>query len=230
MQVVVERVRVGVAAKRLGVHADTIRRWADSGVLPHVVVGGQRRFSIADLDLFANGGEPRGAGREALYLRVSSPSGQETSLDAQEAELRATAKGPVVAVFKDKASGLRESRPALNRMMAQARSGKFDVVRVTHEDRLARFGAKWIADLLARDEVPVRVLHAKGSAGGMDELLSDFMALVASFAGRMYGIRGRAAKARLLAKAAARVSEDDRVPEEGRAGIDSHLPGWIRTG
>ncbi|MHB8313495.1 MAG: MerR family DNA-binding transcriptional regulator, partial [Candidatus Dormibacteria bacterium] len=39
MLVVVGRVRVGVAAKRLGVHADTIRRWADSGVLPHVVVG-----------------------------------------------------------------------------------------------------------------------------------------------------------------------------------------------
>jgi len=189
---------VGTAAKRLGVHPGTVRRWAKEGRLPFVWVSGQRRFSVSDLEFFVNGGVPTGKGREALYVRVPGSSGQETSLAAQEAELRSSAQGPVVAVFKDKGPGLRENRRGLERLLAQAAKESFDVVRVTHEDRLARFGTRWIKALLARDNVEVRVLHEKGSAGGMEELLADFMELVASFAGRMYGIRGRTAKARLL--------------------------------
>ena len=205
-----ERVRVGVAAKRLGVHADTIRRWGDEGRFPSVRVAGQRRFLLSDLDAFAAGGVPDpDHRREALYLRVSSTSGQETSLVAQEAELRTTATGDVVEVQRDTASGLRENRPGLARLLAHAAQGKFDVVRVTHEDRLARFGAAWIIALLDRDGVSVEILHSKGSAGGMDELLADFMSLVASFAGRMYGIRGREAKARLLASAGGKIGDTD---------------------
>ncbi len=208
-----ERVRVGVAAKRLGVHADTIRRWGDEGRFPSVRVAGQRRYLLSDLDAFVAGGVPDpGHRREALYLRVSPTSGQETSLPtlrAQEAELRTTATGDVVEVQRDTASGLRENRPGLARLLAHAAQGKFDVVRVTHEDRLARFGAAWIIALLDRDGVSVEVLHSKGSAGGMDELLADFMALVASFAGRMYGIRGREAKARLLASASGKIGDTD---------------------
>jgi predicted site-specific integrase-resolvase len=138
---------------------------------------------------------------EGLYVRVSGSSGQETSLDAQEAELRATTTGSGLIVFKDRSSGLRESRPGLDRLFAAAREGRITVVRVTYEDRLARFGVGWLRELLARDGVSVEVLHVKGSAGGMDELLADFMSLVATFAGRMYGIRGREAKQRLLARA-----------------------------
>ncbi len=39
----------------------------------------------------------------------------------------------------------------------------------------------------------------------MDELLADFMSLVATFAGRMYGIRSHEARARLLDRAADRL-------------------------
>src|SRR3990172_3266680 len=42
------------AAERLGVHATTLRRWADSGELPTLLTPGRhRRFAIADLDRFA---------------------------------------------------------------------------------------------------------------------------------------------------------------------------------
>ncbi len=84
-----------------------------------------------------------GGGRirlEGLYVRVSGSTGQESSLEAQEAELRATATGEVVKVFRDRASGLREDRPGLNKLLAAVANGAVTVVRVTHEDRLARFG------------------------------------------------------------------------------------------
>lgn len=127
---------------------------------------------------------------------------------SQEEELRRTATGEVVAVFKDRASGLSENRRGLNRLLAAAAQGEFTVVRVTHQDRLARFGVRWLRALLATSGIEVEVLHAKGSAGGMEELLADFMSLVATFAGRLYGIRSREAKQRLLDAASTELPTD----------------------
>ncbi|WP_285560136.1 IS607 family transposase [Actinoplanes regularis] len=205
--------RVSAAAKRVGIHPQTLRQWADEGRVPFVRVGAERRFREADLDALIGSPTtvPSAATsvvrREALYIRVSGTAGQETSVAGQEAELRASTSGEIVKVFRDKASGLRENRPGLQRLLAAARAGQFTVVRVTHEDRLARFGAGWLRELLARDGVRVEVLHPKGSAGGMEELLADFMSLVSTFAGRMYGIRSREARQRLLARAGERVED-----------------------
>lgn len=195
--------RLGAAAKQLGVHPGTLRLWTDEGKVPFVRVGKERRFVQADLDAFLGRAAPTRERREALYVRVWGATGQdqESSLQAQEQELRATATAAVVGVFRDRASGLRERRPGLDRLLAAAADGRFTVVRVTHGDRLARFGVRFIQQLLARDGIEVEVLHPKGSAGGMEELLEDFMSLVATFAGRLYGIRSREARKRLLAAA-----------------------------
>ncbi|GGL10931.1 IS607 family transposase [Streptomyces flaveus] len=200
-----ELLRLSVAARRVGLHPDTLRVWADAGKVPVVWVGRERRFPSQALEALVegNGGQARER-REALYVRVSGRTGQESSLAAQEAELRASTAGEVVAVFRDRASGLRESRPGLDRLLRRAQNGEFTHVRVTHEDRLARFGAAWITALLARDQVRVEVLHPKaGAPGGSEELLADFRSLVASFSGRLYGIRSRQARRRLLQAAAA---------------------------
>ncbi len=126
-----------------GVHPVTLRLWADSGKNRVTWVGRERRFSSGDIDAMkVPGGE--GAERprlEGLYVRVSGATGQESSLDAQEAELRATAAGTVARVFRDRASGLREDRPGLEKLLSAAADRQVTVVRVTHEDRLARFGA-----------------------------------------------------------------------------------------
>ena len=46
---------LGGAARYLGVHFTTLRRWADAGEVPCLrTPGGRRRFSIADLDRFLN--------------------------------------------------------------------------------------------------------------------------------------------------------------------------------
>jgi predicted site-specific integrase-resolvase len=203
--VFMELLRLSVAARRVGLHPDTLRVWADAGKVEVVWVGRERRFPSQALEGLVAGdaGQVR-VRREALYVRVSGRTGQESSLAAQEAELRATARGEVVAVFRDRASGMREHRPGLDRLLGRAKSGEFTHVRVTHEDRLARFGTAWLTALLARDQVQVEVLHAKAQApGGTEELLADFMSLVASFSGRLYGIRSRQARQRLLAAAAA---------------------------
>lgn len=45
---------IGEAARRLGVSADTLRRWEESGHLhPVRTLGGQRRYSAALIDAMA---------------------------------------------------------------------------------------------------------------------------------------------------------------------------------
>jgi excisionase family DNA binding protein len=204
--------RLAAAAKRLGVAPVTLRAWADQGHVPFVWVGKsqpERRFEESALDAFLGVSAPVRARVEVAYVRVSPAAGQETSLAAQEEELRRGSVTGVAKVYKDRASGLRENRPGLGKLLADAGAGRFTVVRVTHEDRLARFGVGWITALLARDGVTVEVGHPKGSAGGVEELLADFMSLIATFAGRMYGIRSRQARQRLLDAAVARTVVDD---------------------
>ena len=108
----------------------------------------------------------------------------------------------LVAVYKDKGSGLRESRRGLERVLKDAEEGRFEVLAVTHADRLARFGTTWLERLLSRDGVKIEVLHENGAAGGMPELLEDFMSPVTTFTGRMYGIFS--AEAKLAAQAGER--------------------------
>lgn len=226
---VMELLRLAVAARRVGVHPGTLRLWANQGKVPVVWVGRERRFSGEALDALT--GSPGAAGRrEVLYVRVSGTSGQESSLAAQEAELRSSATGVVVAVFRDRASGLRECRPGLDRLLKRAAGGEFTHVRVTHADRLARFGTAWLIQVLEHHQVTVEVLHAKGTAGGMEELLDDFMSLVATFAGRMYGMRSREARRRLLTEAAGKMegpAPGPRPTAEAEAGIAGGGRGWV---
>jgi len=126
--------------------------------------------------------------RDFLHLvRVSGATRQES------------ATGTVARVFRDRASGLREDRPGLEKMLSAVADRQVTVVRVTHEDRLARFGAGWLRRLLAVHGATVEVLHAKAQ-GGREELLEDFISLVTTFAGRLYGMRSAAARKRLLAE------------------------------
>lgn len=151
----------------------TLRQWAVDGKIPFSWVGRERRFSSVDVDDMkrGSGSATSRTRREVLSVRVSGSSGQESSLAAQEEELRATSAGEVV---KDHGSGLRENRPGLNRVLAMVSEGSVSVVRVTHEDRLARFGVGRLKRLFAVYGLTLEVLHPKKS-GGRDELLDDFV-------------------------------------------------------
>ncbi|MGW5464446.1 IS607 family transposase [Streptomyces sp. NPDC003996] len=206
-----ELLRMSKAAKRLGIHPMTLRQWAIDGKIPFTWVGRERRFSSLDVENMKRGSDtsiPRPR-LELLYVRVSGSSGQESSLEAQEAELRATSTGEIVKVVRDRGSGLKENRPGLNRVLTMVSDGSVTVVRVTHEDRLARFGVGWLKRLFAVYGVTVEVLHPK-KLGGRDELVEDFVSLVTTFAGRLYGMRSAENRRRLLA-------ESGQCSDEGKA-------------
>ena len=87
--------------------------------------------------------------RVAIYVRVSTASksrkGDTVAFDqdpaVQEGSLRqliAQRGWEVYEVYSDRMSGAKERRPGLDRMMADSRRGRFDVVVVWRFDRFAR--------------------------------------------------------------------------------------------
>lgn len=94
-----------------------------------------------------------------------------------------------------------ESRRGLDRLLDDAGQGRFTVVRVVWRDRLARFGVAWIERYLTVCGVSVEVLHDRGDKSLLEELMDDFMALLASFSGRLYQLRSKQNQRRLLAAA-----------------------------
>ncbi len=76
--------------------------------------------------------------RVALYVRVSTGE-QNADLQVNElTEYAAFRKWETVETYADKMSGAKDRRPALDRLMADAKRGKFDAVAVWRFDRFAR--------------------------------------------------------------------------------------------
>ena len=190
-----------------------VRKAASERRLPSRRTGsGHRIFDRADLDAYLGrpasecvGATPERV--EALYCRVSGSTGQEASLANQEKMLRESATGAAYRVYKDRGSGLRERRAGLDRMLDDAAESRFTVVRVVWRDRLARFGVAWIERYLSQVGVTVEVLRDKGDRSLVEELMDDFMALLASFSGRFYQLRSKQNQHRLLDNAAARLGK-----------------------
>lgn len=78
--------------------------------------------------------------RIALYARVSTTTGQQDP-EMQLRELREYAKNRdfiILEEYVDRMSGSKDSRPSLNRLMADASQRKFDAVLVWKLDRFGR--------------------------------------------------------------------------------------------
>jgi DNA invertase Pin-like site-specific DNA recombinase len=79
--------------------------------------------------------------RAAIYARVSTTNhGQDVTLQTRELQQFAEARGWIVTdvYIDDGVSGAKDSRPELNRLMADAHKRCFDVVAVWRFDRFAR--------------------------------------------------------------------------------------------
>ncbi len=125
--------------------------------------------------------------RAALYARVST-SGHGQDVGLQLEELRRVAqqrRWKVVCEFVDEGvSGSKDSRPALNKMMMEARTGRIDLVVVWRFDRFARSTTHLLRALeefrhLGVDFVSLRESVDTSTATG--KMVFTFLAAVAEF-------------------------------------------------
>ena len=198
--------RVGEAAERLHVSRFTINSYVKRGLLEHdTTPGGQAVFTQAQLDKFLgkenNNDNNDTEDDKQIVFYVRDSTGIEGNLKAQVDKLEVL-YGKPTRIYKDKASGLNENRSSLKKMIQDAEAGKIDVICITAKDRLTRFGYTYIEkvfDLLGvRIEVLDKDLVEKEPH---EELMQDFMSLIASFSGKFYRIRSNRHKKMLLDRA-----------------------------
>ncbi len=106
--------------------------------------------------------------RAAIYSRVSSTrQSLDGELDRQQATIEAhcAAKGyRVTGTYRDVGSGLNDGRRGLLQLLKDVARGKHDVVAISYQDRLSRFGITVIKEFLASWGVRFGS-HAPGRGG-----------------------------------------------------------------
>ncbi|GBC60110.1 DNA invertase [Desulfonema ishimotonii] len=168
------------AAEILGVHPNTLRKWADSGKIKHIrTASGQRKYDVRDY---------LGKNREmrtVCYCRVSGYK-QKDDLQRQVEYMRK--KFPEAEIVKDIGSGISFKRKGLRTILERAING--DKLRVVsaHGDRLARFGFDLIKWIIEKSDGELVVLN-ESELSPDQELTQDLLTILHVFSCRMHGLR-----------------------------------------
>jgi putative resolvase len=183
---------VGEFADELGVHRQTVKRWCRDDEIDYTrTPGGSRR--IPRRELLRLSGDARPTDYVALYGRGSSHSQKENGdLDRQIERLRDYAHDhgwTVETMYTDLGSGLNEDRRGLNSLLDDVQDAEYGRVLVTYEDRLTRFGFSYLERYFDCYGVTITVIEDETDKSAQGELVDDLIKLVASFSGKLYGMR-----------------------------------------
>jgi len=173
-----------------------------------VPIGREARIPITEVERLL--GEQR-AGMIVLYARVSGHD-QQDDLQSQVQQLEQWAllarTGQKTLTLTDMGSGLNTERKNLQRLLTLVQDYQVAEVVVTFSDRLTRFGLSYLRSLFSGYGVTLTVLPPDYEKPAEQEVTQDLVALIASFAGRMSGVRSRKQKA-LLSCAKQVLAEQD---------------------
>jgi putative resolvase len=186
--------RLSGAAHELGLHPMTVRRWIKAGRIQVIPVGREVRIPRTEVERLVGKVDGR---LLVLYGRVSG-HGQKDDLEIQLKRLQAWAaterKDMETLVLSDIGSGLKAGRRQLTRLLKLVCEDKVGEVAITYEDRLTRFGQEYLETLFACFDVTLTVLDPGEEKTPEQELTDDLLALIASFSGRLYGMRSHKQK------------------------------------
>jgi putative resolvase len=171
------------AAKILGVHVSSLRRWENEGKLRAIrTPGGQRRFILEEVEKVA--GVPRTV-RTVCYGRVSTHS-QQDDLQRQLEHLRT--RYPEAEVISEVGSGLNFKRKKFLAILERIIDGDIQRLVVAHPDRLVRFGFELVKWLCTKFECELVVLNDR-KLSPEQELVQDMLSIIHCFSSRLYGLR-----------------------------------------
>jgi putative resolvase len=174
----------GKAAKFLGCHPNTLRRWELAGELvpDHITDGGHARYSHRLLRAFQKRHSTRAEDepKTVLYARVATQD-QATDLARQVARLKAYCAENGLAydeVWTEIGSGVKHRRPKLRRLVHEVAEGQLARVLVVHPDRLSTTAHDLIADVLQRAGVTLLAIDPPDTPYDLSELAGDVRDLV----------------------------------------------------
>lgn len=182
-------VKIGEAAKLLGVTITTLRRWEASGELTPArkTKGGTRYYAVADLLGLGDVDAPT-----VCYARVSSHD-QRPDLERQQAMLESycAAKGWRSEVVKDLGSGMNYRKKGLNRLLEMILRKQMRRLVLTHKDRLLRFGSELVFALCELQQIEIVIIHKGAQPRFEEELAKDVLEIITVFSARLYGSRSK---------------------------------------
>ncbi|NHM28847.1 IS607 family transposase [Desulfofundulus sp. TPOSR] len=215
-----ELLTISKAAKKLGVHPNSLRNWEKRGLIKPVrLPGGQRRYSMDELNRLLQSGQLTD-GQEAvvLYARVSTKKQADAgNLDRQMERLRHYAREngfTVRAEFTDVASGLNQKRRGLTNVLKLAEQGEYKKLIIEYPDRLARFGYSYLERHLKYCGVEIIAIAEKEPEDVNSELVRDLLAIVTTFSTRLYGARGGKKVRQGFRELIAGVTRDEEAEKE----------------
>lgn len=190
--------KVHEVAELLGVTTKTIRNYDKEGKLKTCRTEGNHRVILRDdlIDFLSNRGlivdDTLMQKADVIYARVSSHDQKKGGdLDRQALFLIENAKdihNPII--LKEVGSGLNDKRVQLQKLLTMVCNNEVRNVYVTYKDRLTRFGYHYLETMFLAHNVNIIVVKDKDADKTVqEELVEDMMSLIASFSGKLYGMR-----------------------------------------
>lgn len=184
-----KKYRIKEFAKRIGVSADTVRRWEAKGkISAKRHPSGQRYFDESDIRQVL--GKAPDSRDTVVYCRVSS-AGQKDDLESQVKAMEAYCLGAGIAVdewIQEVGGGMNFKRKKFLALVSRIIAGEVDRLIVAHKDRLARFGFELIEYLAHENGCNIEVVNQE-SLSPQQEMVEDLLAIVHTFSCRLYGMR-----------------------------------------
>ena len=197
--------KTGEVAKILNLHYQTVIKYDNAGILNfqrnehgrRVLFREELLRYLEEKQLLIHDEETQK--RDILYCRVSSHEQEKKGdLDRQVVTLMEYAQrfglqNPLV--LKEVGSGLNDKRKELQKLIRMVLQGEVSRVFVTYRDRLTRFGYHYLETICKECQVELHIMSDEISDKSVqEELVEDMMALIASFSGKLYGMRSKAKK------------------------------------
>ena len=202
-------------SKILGVSAQTLRNWDNSGKLHphHTSSNGYRYYSHEQLNQVMNI-KPSLDRIIIGYCRVSSNK-QKDDLERQieNMKLYLTANGKPFEIISDIGSGMNDKKKGLKELIKRISQNKVEKVVVLYQDRLLRFGFALVEYIASLYHCEIEIID-NTEKSEQQELVEDLVQIITVFSCKWQG--KRANKARKLVK---------ELIEEGGEEGDENPPG-----
>jgi predicted site-specific integrase-resolvase len=181
-------VKVGQAARILGVSVQTLRRWEERGqLLPERRSDGGTRYY--DVEKLLNLKDIE-SDLTIAYARAHAPEDSDIfKQQVHQLEAYCTQKGWTYEILRDRGSGVNDNKNGLRKLLSLIVDKKIKRLVITHKDRLLRIGAELVFALCAIRNVEVVILNSEEPPELYEqELIEDVMELIAIFSARLYRV------------------------------------------
>lgn len=194
--------KLGEVAKFVGVTNGTLRRWENLGKIKFSKTNyGTRSLTKDKLiellkanNLWSDEIECLQK-KDVIYCRVSSHDQKKHGDLDRQMQFLIKSNNDLInpVVLSEVGSGLNDKRKQLQKLLRMVLNNEVSRIFITYEDRLTRFGFEYLrtmCEMHGTEIIVVKDIDVKKSIE-QQELMEDIMSLIASFSGKLYGMRSK---------------------------------------